>query len=299
MKTHSQELKRRPQGRCCGSRDVIDHRVWKGFTLIELLVVIAIIAILAAMLLPALSKAKEKAQAIGCISNQEQLLKGWIMYAGDNNGSIPPNGGLNNGNGGSGGLLPPTDPSFQPGAANAQWCPGNEDIAAGLTNAYLKVGLLYPYLNNVAVYKCPADHKKVNGIPTSRSMSMNCWLNPIESWNLSLHHSGSSASKVYLKDTAIRHPSMTWVFIDENPYGINDGFFVCDPNLKVWVDIPASYHNGAGGVSFADGHAEIKVWHDSHVLNLHSKPSANGVQQDASTGDLAWLEERSSVLMQP
>ena len=86
---------------------------------------------------------------------------------------------------------------------------------------------------------------------------------------------------------------MAFVFIDENPWGIDDGFFVCDPIKPVWINIPASYHNGAGGLSFADGHAEIKKWKDSAVLNC-SAPPPLGVQQDASTGNLGWLQERSS-----
>ena len=85
---------------------------------------------------------------------------------------------------------------------------------------------------------------------------------------------------------------MAWVLIDENPWGINDGFFVCDPIRPVWIDIPASYHTGSGGLSFADGHAEIKKWKDSHVLGCNSPPPL-GVQ-DASTGNLLWLQERSS-----
>lgn len=280
---------------CAGSP--AQCRPCRGFTLIELLVVIAIIAILAALLLPALSAAKEKAMSITSINNQEQLVKAWIMYAGDNNDALPRNGGVNNGNGGTGGLLPPDDPSFQPGAANAQWCPGNESIAAGITNAYIKVGLLYPYLNNVKVYKSPADHKTVDGLPTSRSYSMNCWMNPIESWNTSRHYSGAKELTDYRKDTAIRHPSSTWVFIAENPYGINDGFFVCDPNAPVWIDVPASYLLDGSGIAFADGHAIIKKWHDPHVLELRSAPPTGGIQQDASTGDLAWLQARSTVLL--
>jgi prepilin-type processing-associated H-X9-DG protein len=160
--------------------------------------------------------------------------------------------------------------------------------------ALLQIGLIYPYINSFGVYKCPADRQAVHGFPTVRSMSMNCWMNPIDSWNdCGGNHPG--AVKEFRKQTDITAPApaMAWVLIDENPWGINDGFFVCDPVKPAWIDIPASYHNGAGGLSFADGHAEIKRWKDSHVLGCCAPPPL-GVQQDATTGDLAWLQIRSS-----
>ncbi len=264
-----------------------------GFTLIELLVVIAIIAILASLLLPALSKAKIKAQGISCMNNLKQLTMGWLMYANDNNSLLVPNGEQTAGNGSP--LLPPTDPGFQPSGVNSQWCPGNEALATGLTNTYLQVGLVYPYINNLDVYKCPADIKTINNQPTTRSMSMNAWMNPIKSWNAIRGYTGSKFVHEYRKDTTISNPTDRWVFIDENPFSINDGFFVCDPNLQVWVDIPATYHNGACGISMADGHAETKKWRDGNIF-LTKAPSASGTQQDATTGDLKWLEDRSSTL---
>ena len=280
---------------CWDSPDFVQQGQRTGFTLIELLVVIAIIAILAAMLLPALGKARTKAQGISCVNNLKQLTMAWVLYADDNHSALVPNGEQNEGDGTP--LLFPADPRFQPGAIYAQWCPGNESMMGGITNSYLKVGLLYPYVNNLGVYKCPADHKTLNGMPTSRSMSMNGWMNPIMSWNAIKRYTGVRFMTEYRKITAMNAPgpAKTWVFIDENPFGINDSFFVCDPNLQVWVDVPASYHNGACGISFADGHAETKLWRDSHVLSCISTPSASGTQQDASTGDLLWLEQRSTV----
>src|ERR1035437_6016061 len=125
----------------------------QAFTLIELLVAIVIIAILAAMLLPALSKATQKAQAISCMNQLKQLTLGWIMYNGDNNGRLPPNGEQ--------GEQPAsaTDPAYQPGGQYAQWCSGDMTKTALATSQsnFIQNGLIYPYVKTVSVYKCPAD----------------------------------------------------------------------------------------------------------------------------------------------
>lgn len=264
----SSSIKKQP-GRMC--RD--------GFTLIELLVVIAIIAILAAMLLPALSKAKQKAQGIGCINNLKQLCLAWKMYSGDNQDRLVPNGEE------AQNTATINDPTYQSGGAWAQWCPGRQDVITDLTpvgapvNApnlgynWIKLGLIYPYVNNVGVYHCPADNYTFTSAGQSyghvRSMSMNTWLAPIAPYqNITTVYS-------YYKESSILLPGIanTWVFIDENPISINDGSFICSPTINEWVDCPATYHNSAGGLAFADGHAQIKKWTDDTVVHQWAPPT--------------------------
>jgi prepilin-type N-terminal cleavage/methylation domain-containing protein len=263
-----------------------------GFTLIELLVVIAIIAILAGMLLPALAKAKTKAQGIMCMNNGKQLMLGWNMYAGDNDDKIVRTGGLDS--------LVATHSPTKNYPLN-QWCMGTMHQAPSWTNTILiQDSLLFKYVNSLNVYRCPADRAVAaangayggKGVPKVRSLSMNCWMNPINAWSPD-NRSGPNPVKNFRKISDILKASETWVSIDENPVSINDGWFVCNPAVGrtgAWVDAPAFYHNNAGGLSFSDGHSEIKKWRDKGILDK----KATGWTPKDGGADHYWLQQRST-----
>ncbi|MGA2751909.1 MAG: prepilin-type N-terminal cleavage/methylation domain-containing protein [Verrucomicrobiota bacterium] len=264
-----------------------------AFTLIELLVVIAIIAILAALLLPALSKAKEQAQGAKCLNNLHQLTTAWVMYNGDNRDFLMVNGDEN------------FEPTILNLAQNPQWCPGREDELGESSSAFIMAGLLYPYVQNVASYVCPADYTHVlnnwveTGTPKTRSVSMNGWISPAPP---SVQDLGpTNGCLIYHKagDLGVPGASRLWLIMDENPWSINDAFVVINPHDTTWVDYPASYHNHANGISFCDGHAEIHKWNDPLVYNLtltgvQAQREGGGAPTPANPADLHWLESVST-----
>lgn len=256
-----------------------------AFTLIELLVVIAIIAILAAILMPVLSRAKIRALEIQSLNNLRQLGYAWLLYIDENNNRLPQNIASNSGFLTENGL----QTSAQPGQPNASWVLGQSDAAPQWTNnTLLTHGLIYPYVGNVNAYKSPADIS-----PRNRDYSMNCWMDGDKPW-ASQCINFQIANQLNLA-TGLA-PSMAFVLIEENPNTINDGYFLEDPNKPTqWLDTPAHYYINASNLNFADGHSETRIWSDAGVLAGQSGSDV-GLTQNPNPGqDLPWLQARTTV----
>jgi prepilin-type processing-associated H-X9-DG protein len=276
--------------------------------LIELLVVIAIIAILAALLFPALSKAKQKAQGSICVNNGKQMMTAMLTYTSDNNEFFPPN---------------PDDGNTNPGY---NWCSGQAGIggAQEFDPDVIKDparSLLITFLGgNISVFRCPADRRQGlyqgtdpaligHTVPAARTFSMSQAVGTVDPgytdgfgsghsgvprlpvsgpWLdgtfLANQHNHPWATYGKVTDIGAPGPAMLWVLVDEEPSGLNDAAFAFTMVEPVWHDAPGSYHNGACGLAFADGHSEIHKWVEKPVDN-----------SDANEADWTWMQQRTSA----
>ena len=244
-----------------------------AFTLTELIVVLALVAALGLLAIPALSASKLSSGAIVCQNNLRQLAQGWILYSAANNDRIC------------------TTATYDSGSAPS-WVQGNMSVYSDAANfALIRSGLLYPYVNDVKLYKCPCDYRTIN-FPrltealTVRSYSMNAWMNPTSPYEATL--------KSFRKQSDISSPSKFFVMIEESPNIITDGVFLVDPlKTNYWCDVPAIYHDFGAGVSFADGHCQIKVWTDPVLIRsgtgISSVAFSSWAPQDPEAKDLHWL----------
>jgi len=277
----------------------------RGFTLIELLTVIAIIAVLSALVLPALSRARERARAAICLNNTKQLLLAWQVYADDNDERLPYNLGM-------------TGSSLR---SNLNWVNNvmSWDLSSDNTNlATITDASLGPYLGgNTRVFRCPSDNA-LSSIQRSagwsariRSYSMNAMVGNAGNFTAKGYNINNPGYTQFFKMGQIPQPADIFVFLDEHPDSINDGYFLDKSPASggiygnayygaKWTDLPASYHNGATAFSFADGHSSPHRWLQPDTIRPPQPNAANlpiTIPSSPATAiqDFDWVMDHMSV----
>ena len=206
--------------------------------MIELLLIIAIMAILASLLMPALATAKSRGKQTACLNNLRQLVLSFQMYSADNDGKLAQN-----------------NPLAEPGG-NC-WVPGDMKVSADATNtAIIRQGKLFPYANQVALYRCPTDPSRANNEPRVRSYSMNSWVGS----RYMETHPQPTGFRTFVRDSELSAvgPARLWVIADEHEASIDDAWFlVTMDDSRPFASFPATRHERSYGLNFGDGHAEF------------------------------------------
>ena len=268
----------------------------RAFTIIELLVVIAIIGILAALLLSVLGRAKNSVGGVICLNNCRQLILGWTQYSADNQDRLPYNQGGDR-----------AKTKLAAVSLSGSWVDNVMDweLTPGNTNlGFILQTPLHPYCSTVfSIFHCPSDHvlsqiqRNAKWAGRVRSISMNAMVgNPGESLKDGVNVNNPDYRQ-FLRLSDIPNPTRVFVFLDEHPDSINDGYFLNRPDDFEWTDLPASYHNGAGSFTFADGHSELHPWRCPTTRPPNRPDAANlpFTVPSAQKADFEWLASVTSV----